>query len=129
MGEEEEEEEDDDTPGERYKMVLCVRNDLKMTKGKACAQCGHATLGAYESANRSAVRKWMNNGQPKIALRVPNLEELQKLENAAKQAGLNNFLVIDAGHTQLAPDTPTVLSIGPGPAAEVDKVCGHLKLF
>lgn len=26
-------------------MVLVVRNDLKMGKGKAAAQCSHATLG------------------------------------------------------------------------------------
>lgn len=31
-----------------FKKVFLVRNDLKMTKGKACAQCGHATLGAYQ---------------------------------------------------------------------------------
>ena len=29
------------------KMVLCVRTDLKMTKGKIAAQCGHASLGMY----------------------------------------------------------------------------------
>jgi hypothetical protein len=29
------------------KMVLCVRQDLKMTKGKIAAQCGHAALGMY----------------------------------------------------------------------------------
>ena len=30
-----------------YKMVLAVRADLKMGKGKIGAQCGHATLGAH----------------------------------------------------------------------------------
>lgn len=28
-------------------MVLVVRNDLKMGKGKAAAQCSHATLGQF----------------------------------------------------------------------------------
>ena len=28
-------------------MVLVVRDDLKMGKGKIGAQCGHATLGSY----------------------------------------------------------------------------------
>ena len=32
------------------KMVLCVRTDLKMTKGKIAAQCGHAALGMCESS-------------------------------------------------------------------------------
>lgn len=27
-----------------YKMVMVVRNDLKMGKGKACAQCSHAAV-------------------------------------------------------------------------------------
>ena len=31
------------------KMVLVVREDLKMGKGKIGAQCGHATLGAYRT--------------------------------------------------------------------------------
>jgi len=30
----------------RNKLILVVRNDLKMTKGKIAAQCSHATLGA-----------------------------------------------------------------------------------
>ena len=30
------------------KMMMAVRNDLGMTKGKIGAQCGHATLGAYK---------------------------------------------------------------------------------
>jgi PTH2 family peptidyl-tRNA hydrolase len=29
-------------------MVLVVREDLKMTKGKIGAQCGHATLGVFK---------------------------------------------------------------------------------
>ena len=32
------------------KMVLCVREDLKMGKGKIGAQCGHATMGGYKQA-------------------------------------------------------------------------------
>lgn len=31
-----------------FKMVLVVRNDLKMGKGKIAAQCSHATLGLYK---------------------------------------------------------------------------------
>lgn len=29
---------------EEYKMVMVIRNDLKMGKGKACAQCSHAAV-------------------------------------------------------------------------------------
>ena len=34
------------------KMVLCVRKDLPMTKGKTCAQCCHAAVGAVSHARR-----------------------------------------------------------------------------
>lgn len=30
-----------------YKMVMVVRNDLKMGKGKACAQCSHAAVSIW----------------------------------------------------------------------------------
>jgi PTH2 family peptidyl-tRNA hydrolase len=35
------------TPSE-HKVVLCVRDDLKMGIGKIAAQCCHATLGNYK---------------------------------------------------------------------------------
>lgn len=35
-------------------MVLVVRSDLKMGKGKIGAQCGHAVLGAYKKVVASA---------------------------------------------------------------------------
>ncbi len=36
------------------KMVLVVREDLKMGKGKIGAQCGHATLGSYKQVKKLA---------------------------------------------------------------------------
>ena len=41
---------DEDDMGEPLKMVLVVRTDLDMGKGKIAAQCGHATLAAYKIA-------------------------------------------------------------------------------
>ena len=35
------------------KMVLVVRQDLKMGKGKACAQCAHAAVSAFKKARSS----------------------------------------------------------------------------
>ena len=33
--------------GPDVKLVIVVRNDLKMGKGKACAQCSHASVGFH----------------------------------------------------------------------------------
>ena len=64
------------------KMVLVVRNDLKMGKGKAAAQCSHAAVGAFKNAkkgNLNVLRAWERNGQPKIVTKVDNEDELLKV--------------------------------------------------
>jgi len=75
------------------------------------------------------VESWENNGAMKIALKVPGEDELIALEAAAVAQGLGNYLVVGAGHTQIAPDTMTVLAIGPAPAKVLDTLTGHLKLM
>jgi len=57
----------------KYKMILVVRNDLKMGKGKIAAQCCHAAVGAYEEARvkiPAILRKWEYTGAAKIAVKV-----------------------------------------------------------
>ena len=36
---------------------------------------------------------------------------------------------VDAGRTQIAPESKTVLSIGPAPLKAIDEISGHLKLL
>lgn len=90
---------------EPHKLVLCVRTDLKMQKGKIAAQVGHATLGAYKEAqkhNAQALRTWEGQAQPKIALQVPSRDQATRLQNAAKRLNLTTYVVYDAGRTQVA---------------------------
>ncbi|EGD75603.1 peptidyl-tRNA hydrolase [Salpingoeca rosetta] len=57
------------------KLVLGVRHDLKMKKGKVAAQCAHAAVAAYKNAKRSVpdlLRAWEMDGQPKITVKVPD---------------------------------------------------------
>uniref|UniRef100_A0A8B9VCL8 Peptidyl-tRNA hydrolase 2, mitochondrial n=1 Tax=Anas zonorhyncha TaxID=75864 RepID=A0A8B9VCL8_9AVES len=121
-------------PGEdgEFKLVLVVRNDLKMGKGKVAAQCCHAAVAAYKQAQRrtpEVLQQWEYSGQPKVVLKAPDEETLLQLLAEARRLGLTVSLVRDAGRTQIAPGSQTVLGIGPGPADVVDKVSGHLKLF
>ena len=115
-----------------FKLVLCVNNELKMTKGKIAAQCGHATLGAYKLASKhctSALRNWEYMGQAKIAVKVEREEEIYDLMTRAKDAGLVTYLVEDAGRTQIAAGSKTVLAIGPAPVSVLDGITSHLKLL
>lgn len=84
---------------EECKMVLGVRMDLKMDKGKIAAQCGHATLGSYRSALRLCpeyVRTWQKLGQTKIAIKIPDEEHLLQVRDAARKLGIPAQIIQDA---------------------------------
>lgn len=118
--------------GGEFKMILVVRTDLKMGKGKVAAQCSHAAVSAFKQVqcrNPEILKKWEYYGQPKVVVKVPDEDSLMELLCHAKEVGLPVSLIQDAGRTQIAPGSRTVLSVGPGPADLVDKVTGHLRLY
>ncbi|KAM6906938.1 peptidyl-tRNA hydrolase 2, mitochondrial isoform 3-T3 [Xenentodon cancila] len=118
--------------GGEFKMILVVRNDLKMGKGKVAAQCSHAAVSAYKQLQRrnpELLKQWEYCGQPKVVVKAPDEEALIDLLSHAKEVGLTVSLIQDAGRTQIAPGSRTVLGIGPGPADLVDGVTGDLKLY
>lgn len=115
-----------------HKQVLVLRTDLKMSKGKMAAQAGHAAVSAAEYARKNRPEwwnPWMREGQCKIALKVSSEEELLEFERKARNEGLPVALIVDRGLTELPPDTPTGLGIGPAPANKVDVVTGNLTLL
>ncbi|XP_045468149.1 peptidyl-tRNA hydrolase 2, mitochondrial-like isoform X1 [Harmonia axyridis] len=115
-----------------YRMMLVVRNDLKMGKGKIAAQCCHAAVSSYEAMTKKRqylLKPWLKNGTAKIAVKVESEEELLEVERKAKELKILTKIVRDAGHTQVAPMSRTVLSLGPAPKKILDQVTGHLKLL
>ncbi|KAI8472026.1 MAG: peptidyl-tRNA hydrolase-like protein 2, mitochondrial precursor (Bcl-2 inhibitor of transcription 1) [Monoraphidium minutum] len=119
-------------PREELKMVLCVNNSLGMGKGKIGAQCAHAAVGVmgrFRARHELMFKQWEACGQPKIALKVKDEEEMASLAARAQAAGLCCYIVHDAGRTQIAAGSQTVLAVGPAPKSEVDKVTGHLSLM
>ncbi|KAJ1930790.1 Peptidyl-tRNA hydrolase protein 2, mitochondrial, partial [Linderina pennispora] len=60
---------------------------------------------------------------------VNSEEEMLELQRKAASLGLVAQSICDAGRTQIASGSRTVLGIGPGPISLVDKVSGHLKLY
>ncbi|KAF2497670.1 PTH2-domain-containing protein [Lophium mytilinum] len=119
---------------EECKLVLVVRTDLGMTKGKIGAQCGHATLACYKyflrnSPDSPILRNWERYGQTKVAVQVKSEEELEILQAQAMSLGLCAQIIHDAGRTQIASGSATVLGIGPAPKSVVDQVTGGLKLL
>ena len=119
-------------PTFRYKQVIVMRTDLKMSRGKIAAQAGHAAVSAAEEARKKHsdwYKAWIAEGQCKIAVRAESEQELLELEEKAKKSKLPTALIIDRGLTELPPETITCLGIGPAPSAQIDAITGKLPLL
>ncbi|KAJ1527596.1 hypothetical protein ONE63_007559 [Megalurothrips usitatus] len=123
---------EEDRVDDDIKLILVVRNDLKMGKGKAAAQCAHAAVQAYQrvkAGKPKTLRAWERNGQPKIVVKCESEKDLIELAKRSKELHLTTSIIKDAGRTQIAAGSRTVLGVGPGPARYVDEVTRHLKLY
>lgn len=113
-------------------MAIAIRGDLQLSCGKAVAQGAHAAVVAVLETKKkrpSYFKKWYNEGQRKIVVKVRDLEHLLSLKKNAIKLGLVAVVVRDAGLTEIPPDTITCCAIGPGPEKVVDKVTGSLPLY
>jgi PTH2 family peptidyl-tRNA hydrolase len=117
---------------EELKLVVVVRTDLGLTKGKLAVQVAHASVNCAMQSytkRRRVYDDWYRGGQKKIVAKVPSMRELLELKSMAEAKGLVTSLVSDAGLTQVPPGTTTCLGIGPATSAEVDPLTGHLGLL
>ncbi|KAG5511217.1 hypothetical protein JKF63_07159 [Porcisia hertigi] len=136
--------------GEPVKMALVVRKDLKMGNGKIAAQCAHAAVAMVEEvislksgeagSSQSALDPvsalwvqwydaWKVSGCTKVALQCSDEPTMVELAKHARRVKLPHYVIRDAGRTQVAPGSKTVVAVGPGPKSLVDEVTGHLKLL
>lgn len=119
------------------KQVIVMRSDLKMRKGKAVAQGGHAAMMWLAERVRDGVcmlsqpeAAWINGSFKKICVKVESEEDLIKYFNAAKEAGLMVRMVTDAGLTEFnGVPTKTCIAIGPDWADKIDPVTGELETY
>ncbi len=115
-----------------YKMVVVVRKDLKMSKGKLCSQVSHAVLkcGLKSKKQKSKIFSiWEKEGSKKIILKVNSLEELISLKNDLDSNNIINSLIKDAGKTFFDEPTITVLAAGPDSEERLNNFFGDLKLL
>ncbi|KAJ7706408.1 peptidyl-tRNA hydrolase PTH2-domain-containing protein [Mycena rosella] len=129
---ESEEEEGVDVSGlttvEDCKLVLAVRTDLGMSSGKIAAQCSHATLACYKtllSKNPALLARWARTGYLKSVVRCTDEDHLLLLQAQAQSLNLCARSIQDAGRTQIAAGSTTVLGIA-GPTALVEGLTGEL---
>jgi len=136
------------------KMMIVMRRDLKMRKGKIAAQAGHAALEAALAAiskeNRledivyngewislrktdkepTPLSEWFDNGVAKICVYVDSEEELAEIDRKAKEAGIISVMILDAGYTEFhGTPTYTCLAFEPQTAEALEPITGGLPLY
>ena len=126
------------TQGTSMKMSLVVRKDLKMGTGKIAAQCAHGAVAVVEEINAmrgedsvwvSWLDAWLGSGSMKVVLSCSSEDELENLAEETQKAGIPHYVIRDAGRTQIAAGSKTVVAIGPAPASAIDKITSQLKLL
>lgn len=125
---------------DKLKMVIVMRTDLNMRKGKMVAQGSHAAcavlaeriklLEAGDAPEDPYLKGWLAESFTKICVGVESEEELLDVLDKASKHGLNTKLITDNGLTEFRGEpTRTCASIGPAPSSEIDKITGGLKLL
>lgn len=135
-------------------MMIVMRRDLKMRKGKIAAQAGHACIDAilmalnkegrvndFEITDDGIILKdsdkpttplsdWFKYGCAKICVYVDSEEELMNIADKAKEKGIIAAVITDAGMTEFhGVPTKTCLAVEPLPAEVADELTGGLPLY
>ena len=113
-------------------MVFLCRVDLQLSPGKLAVQCAHAAVGSLQQAKKThsrMVQRWNDSASRKICLAVDDEDELKYYLGQVQEASLPFALIKDAGLTEVAPGTTTVLGVGPGPRQAMDAIFQSLKIY
>ncbi|MBQ8324160.1 MAG: aminoacyl-tRNA hydrolase [Clostridia bacterium] len=138
----------------KSKMMIVMRRDLKMRKGKIAAQAGHACVDAILRAlNKegrmndfemtadgfelkttdkpiSPLSDWFLYGCAKICVYVDSKEALLDIAQKAREKGIIASVITDAGMTEFhGVPTKTCLALEPLPAEIADELTGDLPLY
>lgn len=112
-------------------MYLFLNRGLKMSTGKAAAQVAHAAVEAYRISLRypdglrpephlpatglvepNLVRRWYLGGHyMKLVMEARDAAHLRDIERYLQNRGFATALVLDEGHTEVDPITPTALGV------------------
>lgn len=101
-----------------YKLYFIVNSSLKMGIGKTAGQVGHACSyfirNVYEyNRDRTNYEIWLKNSEPKIILKINDNKHFQDIYSKLLDDNFDPMLITDAGRTQIAPNSNTVIVFGP----------------
>jgi PTH2 family peptidyl-tRNA hydrolase len=117
---------------DEYKIWQFVRRDLPMSFGKFGPQSGHAFGTCMVLTDRRApevVDLYIATGQAKIAVAVDDGDELLRMVQLCREAGLVAVAVEDAGRTEFEGRTITTGAVGPCLRSELPGKVRRLRIF
>jgi len=132
-----------------YVMYLIVRESINMSIGKTAAQCAHAsqmlqlkfdqlrnsskiwnppTIKDFYQSNNIIINfeQWISNSFRKVVLKADE-KEWEKIKQLIPDS--ERILVVDAGLTELAPSTETVIGLFPMKKSERLKIIKKLQVL
>ncbi|CAD7925131.1 unnamed protein product [Amoebophrya sp. A120] len=124
--------EDEDDDGPEYKAVFVVRKDLQMSPGKVAAQVAHAVLALVHrnpAQNQQQVQAWQITGEKIVVCECADEQAFAELKRKAQECNVLYASCVDAGRTEVAPESETVVGFGPAPEEIVNQVTGRLALL
>lgn len=92
--------------------VVWIDAALEMTLGKAAAQVGHGVMLLAAEMSRPRLEEWVAAGLP-VAVREADGETWRALSEAAAAGAPGTAAVVDAGYTEVAPGSLTVIAVDP----------------
>jgi len=116
----------------QYKMIIAIPKEIKLTKGLMAVHVSHVAVKTVEEAkkkNLKWVRSWFSEGQKKVTVQVPTIEELTALFYKAQNLGLPCTMVKESKKGNLPEGTITAIGIGPAPNSKVSPITSDLKLL
>lgn len=132
------------------KMVIVIRKDLNMRRGKQIAQGCHASMAFLTKhisisqtidgegnpcyfaaiAFHENVKHWLENSFRKICVYVNSEQELKDIHQKALDDGLMSHMIEDNGATEFhGVKTLTCCAIGPARDEEFNGITDHLPLL
>jgi len=114
-----------------YKMVVVARSDLPLSPGKLAVQVAHAAVCCALDTKKKKPKwfqRWQAEGGKKVVVKVDCEDDFYRLKKKADELGVVAEIITDAGLTEVAPGTKTVLGIGPAPSNLIDQLTGDLPL-
>lgn len=106
----------------QYVQYIVANKGLGMSSGKLAAQVAHAAVKGYQmtlaarpidfvhtEATPDLILGWDATGHTKIVLEARDTEHLIAFREFAKSRGIESWLVIDEGRTEVQPHSPTAL--------------------